>query len=278
MDFYRGRIPIIDSERDLSAGFLGEPGVIRSGYIPPAADEPPLFGDPPSDMPVFDPSEWDGIYDEQEAQQSSLEHLFLPNGIDGPAAFTNLDQNGYGDCWAYSTAHALMLARLRDKLPPVRLSPSGVAVALGRLDGGWCGLSAKYIRDNGCPVAGTGPDEYPEHSRAKLTAAALERAKKYRIAEDWYTVSREVWDQSFARAQFATCGLSNTPVPSDWNFMGHSVCTLRWVRLERGSWAPLILNSWKGWGWRGLGVIRGTGHRYAVPNNAVGVRAPSATA
>lgn len=281
MDFYKGRIPIIDSDRDLNAGFLGEPGVIRNvatGMVPPDPNEPPLFGDPPSNMETIPESDWDAIYDEQEALQSSLEHMYLPQGIDGPAAFTNLDQNGFSDCWAFSTGHAIMFARLRDRLPHVRLNPSGIAVALNRLDGGWCGASAKYAKDNGCPVEGNGPDEYPLHKRVQLSQAALARAKNYRIAEDWYNVTREIWDQQFSRAQYATALLSNCPVPSDWNFMSHSVCGIRWVRIERGSWAPLINNSWKLWGWRGLGVIRGSNHRYAVPNNSVGVRVANVAA
>lgn len=278
MDFFRGKIPIIDSDRDLNSGFLGEPGVIRGGMVPPDPNEPPVFGDPPASLQTIAESDWDAIYDEQERLQSSLEHMFLPQGLDGPAAFVNLDQNGFGDCWAFSTGHAIMMTRVRDKLPLVRLNPSGIAMALNRLDGGWCGASAKWAKDNGCPVEGNGPDEYPLHRRAQLSQATLARAKQYRIAEDWYNVSRDIWDQSFSRAQFATCGLSNIPVPSDWNFMAHSVLTLRWVRIERGSWAPLILNSWKGWGWRGLGVIRGSNSRYTVPNNSVGVRTSAVSA
>ena len=275
LDVYKGRIPIVESARDLNAAFLGEPGVIRGGMVPPDPTEPPVFGDPPSDMKTLDPSDWDAVYDEQEALQSSLEHLFLPKGIDGPAAFVNLDQNGFGDCWLFSVAHALMLARLRDRLPHVRLNPSSAAVQLGRLDGGWCGLGAKWATENGFTVEGTGPDEYPPHRRVRPSAAALARARNYAAAETWYNAAREAWDQKLSRVQLATTGLTNCPTPSDFNWMSHSVCMVRWVRIERGSWGPLILNSWKGWGWRGLGVIRGTD---AVANNAVGVRAPSASA
>jgi hypothetical protein len=38
--------------------------------------------------------------------------------------------------------------------------------------------------------------------------------------------------------------------------MAHSMCQIRWVRTEANSWWPLIINSWKGWGYYGLGVLR----------------------
>jgi len=47
------------------------------------------------------------------------------------------------------------------------------------------------------------------------------------------------------------------------------VCQVRWVRIERGSWGPLILNSWKGWGRHGLAVLRG---RQAVADGAIAIR------
>lgn len=182
------------------------------------------------------------------------------------------------NCWGYSTGHAIMLDRLRRNLSPVRLNPHSMASIIkgGRDEGGWCGLSGQFARTNGCAVEGTGPGEWPLHSRSLRydTPALRAEMKKYRVTEDWYDMARDVWDQKMNRAQLATCGLTGIPAPSDFNWWGHSVCQVRWVRIERGSWGPLILNSWKGWGRFGLAVLRGN---QATANGAIGVLATTAS-
>ena len=81
---------------------------------------------------------------------------------------------------------------------------------------------------------------------------------KYVVQEEWTDMTRQVYDQNLTMAQVATCGFNNIPGPRDYNWWSHSVCGIRWVRIERNSWGQLILNSWKGWGRYGLGVIRGS--------------------
>lgn len=273
MDFYQGSIPVIDT--DTAAGQLAlRPAGARYGLVPRdfAADPPGMLADP-SGLQVIDRSEWDARYDEQEATESSLEHIFLRGGR---PAFVNLDQNGDGHCWAYSGGHAVMLCRLRDNLPLVRINPHFVATYLRRFDGGWCGAGATVYREVGCPAQGNGPDEWPLHNNnpALLTAGRLAAAAKHKATEDWYDLGRQVWDQRLTAAQLATCGFSNIPAPSDFNWWGHSVCQVRWVRIERGSWGPLILNSWAGWGRFGLAVLRGS---QATADGAVAIRATTPT-
>lgn len=268
MDFYHGNIPII--EADANSVELRPEGV-GYGYVPRDFTEYPrdVFGAPPSEMELIPESEWDARYDEQEATESSLEHIFLRGGR---PAFVNLDQNGDGDCWAYSTAHAWMLAHLRDYGWTPRLNPHFIASYLQRYNGGWCGASAKVLSEVGCVAEGTNPDQWPLHlhdgSRARRPEV-LEAASANKSLEEWRDLTRDIWDQSMTRRQLATCGFLNTPAPSDFNWWGHSTCQVRWVRVERGSWGPLILNSWLNWGRFGLAVLRGS---QATANGAVAIR------
>lgn len=257
-DLYKGTIPIYDPDIDEAAL---HPDGVTYGLVPRDYSQDPetLFA-PPSDMTLIPESEWDARFDEQERLKSSLEHIYL-SGPNGQPRFVCLEQNGHGYCWAYSTGHAIMLDRLRRNLPLVRLNPHATAAIIkrGRDEGGWCGLSAKFGREHGYAVEGTGPGQWPLHSRDLRFDTPQLRAEmaKYKIDEDWVDLTRQVYDQNLTRAQIATCGFLNIPGPRDYQWWGHSVCGVRWVRIERGSWGQLILNSWKGWGRYGLGVLRG---------------------
>jgi hypothetical protein len=271
MDFYKGDIPILDA--GMVPGVTNDlfPAGAKFGLVQRDFVEYPrtAFGAPPSEMELIDPSEWDARFDEQEATESALEHIFLR---DGQPAFVNLDQNGDGDCWAYSTAHAWMLAHLRDYGWTPRLNPHFIASYLRRFDGGWCGASAKVLSEVGCVTEGTNPDQWPLHlhdgNRARQPEV-LAAASANKSGEEWRDLTRDIWDQSMTARQLATCGFLNVPAPSDFNWWGHWVCQVRWVRVERGSWGPLILNSWKGWGRFGLAVLRGS---QATANGAVAIR------
>jgi hypothetical protein len=258
MDYYKGTIPILDDAPDAMA--LAHPGTGEAyGAVPrDYAVQPETVGDDPSGLKIIDPSEWDARYDEQEAQQSSLEHLYLRGG---KPAFENLDQNGHGYCWAYSTAQATILNRLRDNQPHVRLNPHSVAAIIkkGRDEGGWCGLSAQFFREHGCAEEGNGPGQWPLHSRnLKLdTSECRAQMARHKNEEYWIDLTKSVYDQTLSVKALATCLFQNNACAIDLAAWGHSVCALRWVRVERGVFRPLILNSWKGWGRFGLAVLSG---------------------
>lgn len=166
------------------------------------------------------------------------------------------------NCWAYSTGHCTMLARLRDNMPMVRLNPHSVASIIkgGRDEGGWCGLSAKFLRENGIAPEGDGPGEWPLFSRriSLDTPAMRTSMARFKTTEDWVDLTQPVYDQTLSRGQIGTALLSNQPTALDFAWWGHSVCGVRVVQVEPGSFGWLILNSWKGWGRSGLGVIQGS--------------------
>lgn len=272
MDFYKSDIPIIDTDSPSTVQGMIDLAAVNGygrGYVPRDYDEfPETFMASASEMKTYEPSEWDALYDEQEAQQSSLEHIFLRGGV---PAFVNLDQNRDGDCWAYSTGHAKMFADLRDFGSCKRLNPHFIATYLKRFDGGWCGASAKVLAEVGCLEEGNGPDQWPlwSHDTGLLNNTRMVAATANRSTEEWRDLTKKVYDQTMTTRQIATCGFQNVPVPQDFNHMSHSVCGIRWVRIERSSWGPLLMNSWKNWGRHGLFVLRGS---KAIADGAVGIR------
>lgn len=274
MDYYHGNIPIIESDQPPTA--LSHPanvgfGCVRRDY---SVDPPTMFASP-DEMQIVPPSEWDARFDEQEEMESSLEHIYL-SGPGGTPAFKHLDQNGHGYCWAYSTGHAMMLDRLKQGLSTVRLNPHATACIIkrGRDEGGWCGLSAQWARDNGYAVEGFGQGQWPLHGMSlKYDTPALRTSMAHhRVTEDWVDLTTQVYNRSLTTQQLATCGFNNIPAPSDFYWWSHSVCQVRWVRIERGSWGPLILNSWPDWGYFGTAVLRGN---QGIANGAIAIRATS---
>ncbi len=277
VEFYKGSIPIIDTE----APDINENEMLFSQKFAYGCIErnyslfPERMFDPPSKMVLIPETEWDARYDEQEEQKSSLEHIYLSRG--GKPIWENLLQGMDGYCWAYSTGHSVMIDRAARNLPYVRLNPHSVAAIIkgGVNDGGWCGESADFFTKVGCAVEGTAPGQWPLQSRNLKfdTARCRGEMKKYRIDEQWVDLTKRVWDRNMTMAQVATSGFNNLPGPGDYHWWGHSVCRLRWVRVERGSWGQLILNSWPNWGRFGLAVLRGN---KAICNGALAIRSTTA--
>jgi len=249
-------IPILDEHVKIDDLFLdGEITPVRMGhetdqYVPDMMAAP-------SGMKVYSESELDALYDEQERTESSLEHLYLREWT-GPC----LDQNGHGYCWSYSTGSALMMRRLALHLPFVRLNPHSVASIIkgGRDEGGWCGLSLAKYREIGCAEEGNGEGQWPVHSRKNSLfndPDVKASMAKYIVTDDWYDLGKPAYSQQLKDSQRWTCMFNNCPVPTDRNIWSHSTCGLRLVRIEKGSYGWLDLNSWRGWGRRGLVVLRG---------------------
>jgi hypothetical protein len=275
-DKYRGVIPIVDRRGGIPPGFRDAAEEYRTGAEPRDYDEfPDEMMTSPSEMTLIPRTEWDARFDEENETGSSLEHRFLGPNLNQPE-FVNLDQGPIGYCWAASTAHAMMMKRLASNLPVARLSLHSVAAIIknGRDEGGWCGLSAKYIRENGIAVEGNGPGQWPALSRnvRNATPEVREAMRRHTITEDWYDMGRREWEQSMTIDQIATQLMNINPVAADFDWWGHSVCLLRLVRIERGSWGWLMLNSWRGWGHHGLAVIRESEMK---PMGAVAIRQTS---
>lgn len=253
--------PLIDDSTPADELFPAQYG---RGLVPRdfGVDPVTMFA-PPDQMPLVPRSEWDARIDEQERQESSLEHLYLRAG------WPHLDQGQFPLCWAHSVAHTALVSRTAANAPYVPLSAFGLAMTANgfRNSGGWCGLSAKQARDGGIPLQA----DFPQGSisRDHDTPTMRANAAAFKVTEDWVDLTRTVYDQNLTFDQVASCLLGNIPVALDYSWWAHSICGLRLVRVEAGSYGIKILNSWRGWGDRGMGVLRG---QKAVPDGAVATR------
>lgn len=258
---------IIDDETSTDILFPSEMG---RGYEPRdfLAHPPSMFA-PPSEMPLIEENEWDARIEEQEATKSSLEHLRL-RGNAGKMV-PSLNQGPIGYCWGHSVTHTIMLQRMMANAPYIPLSAFSLCsiIKKGRDEGGWCGLAAEFARTIGVAPQSKWAQGNRRYKELDTPAMRAEMGK-FRITEDWVDLSRPVYYQNLTFKQVASCLLMNIPCAVDFNWWGHSVCALRLVRVEAGSYGLKIWNSWAdSWGDRGMGILRGS---KALPNGAVATR------
>lgn len=240
------------------------------GYEPrDFSESPPAMFAPPSDIPVMSMSEIEERIKEQDDKESSLSHLWQYEEQKSNRLL-HLNQGSEGYCWSYSTHHTIMAKYLAQNQPCPRLSAHAVACKIMnfRNRGGWCGLSAEFIRENGCLTI----EEWPERSMSRQydNPTNWEKAKKRRITEDFVDLSApHYYFQRLTFQQVLTCLVLNQPCALDFDWWVHSVAGLRAVIIERGSLGIEIVNSWPRWGDKGRAVLRG---ERAYPNSAICTR------
>lgn len=228
---------------------------------------------PPSEMPLIPRSEWSARIKEKVARKSQLSDI--RNRMMFGSRAPSLDQNGQGFCWAYSTTMVVMLLRGVMNQPYIRLSGHAVGCKVKGFkdEGGWCGLSAKFHREVGCPSVDVWPEK--SMSRANDRPETWANGALHKVTEDWIDLTKQEWDQTLKFEQVASCLLSGVPCAVDFNWWGHSVCALDLVEVEANSFGLRIINSWTdGWGEAGTGVLQGS---RAIPDGAVALRVTGAS-
>jgi len=248
---------------------LNPPG-FGHGYDPlqKAANPMPMLA-PPDQIKLIPRGEWSERIKERKKQKATGRDMKAR--MNGGKKHVSLDQNGQGYCWGYSNTHVAMYCNAQANKPYKRLSAHAVCCVIKgfRDEGGWCGLSAKFIRERGIPSV----DKWPEKSmsRSHDTAATWEDARANVVTEDWVDLTRAVYDQSMTFDMVASVLLSGGGfVAVDFNWWAHSVCAIDVVEVEPGSFGLDIQNSWTdGWGEDGCGVLRGA---RAIPDGAVCTR------
>ena len=223
---------------------------------------------PPSAIPMIAESEWIPRIRDRKKYKSGLidvRNRCGPNGGRMPSK----DQNGQGYCWAYSVTRTCEMVRAAMGQPYTPLSAHSVACKVKgfRDEGGWCGLSAQFIRANGIVPESLWPAK--SMSRQYDTSANWEEAKKFRIIEDFVDLASPVYDQNLTFAQVVSCLLQNIPCAVDFSWWAHSVCAIDVDEID-GQVCPLINNSWTdSWGTNGVGAIQGN---KKIPDGALATR------
>jgi hypothetical protein len=251
-NFQQALSPIIDGERKghgcIPRDFMRCP----VGYLPCAK---------PFDLPLIPESEWQERLDAQiaaKAQLSNVRNTGGPNN--GP--IPSRDQDGKGYCWAHSSTSAALIIRALMGEPYADLSAFAVACAIKNFqdEGGWGSESLEFIAERGIPTSQFWPQQ--SMSRSNDNPATWENAKLHRFTE-WMDL-----DPAQMKAQLVTCLLLGLPVVSDFDWWGHSVCTIDLVSLN--PFRTRIWNSWgDAWSENGTGILEG---RKAIPDAALAAR------
>jgi hypothetical protein len=241
------------------------------GAVPRDYDiQPEEFFAPPGEMPLIPKSEWSDRIKEQEKHKSRISDVLLRAGV--PA--TNQKSDGY--CWSYSSSGCVIALRALSGQSYLKLNPHAPAAIIkrGANQGGWCGLSAAWLREHGIPTE----EFWPANSRSLShdTPEMRANAALHKVTEDWFDLARPLHGQKLTFEQVATCLLNNVPVALDFNHWSHSVMGSDLVEVEPGDFGIRIRNSWgDGWGEKGFGIMRG---RKALPDGAIGIRVTGGTA
>lgn len=221
--------------------------------------------DPPNQLALIPRSEWSARIKEGNETKSFISHVLLRHRI------PSLDQGPNGYCWGHSTVGCVQAVRALQNQPYIPLSAYAVCATIKRgvNEGGWCGLSAKFLRERGVPSQELWPQgdrNYRKYDRPEVWA----NAGLHKVTEEWVDLARDVYEQNLTFDAVMTCLLNRVPVAGDFNWWAHSVLLCDPVEVEPGSFGIRLRNSWgDGWGEQGFGVLRG---QRAVTDGALAIR------
>ena len=188
--------------------------------------------------------EWQARIEELEQSKSQLSDLIRYEKLEP------LNQGSTNYCWANAPVACMMIRRLSQNQPTVRLSPASVAAPIKnfRNVGGWGSDAIKYIQRNGiAPV-----DKWPANAieRQFQTDATRQAALRYRVRE-WVECKPRNLDQAVSLL------LRGIPLAAGFNWWGHEVTLVDAIWLD-GEVAIRFWNSWgSSWGQGGFGILRG---------------------
>ena len=211
---------------------------------------PQGYNSRPFDMPIIPRSEWADRWHEKEKEKASLSHIRAKHNI------PSTDQGQTNYCWAHSSTSGVMLQRVNAGQPHVNLSATSIATKIKnfRNVGGWGAESLEYIATHGICTLDDWPQGPAGIRRDMDTPIVWEKAKRFKVTE-WMDLEPRNIDQ------LVTCLLLNIPVTSDFNWWGHSVCSIWFSFTDWTNLRGFENEIWNSWGDRlgdkGQGMLQG---------------------
>lgn len=206
--------------------------------------------------------EWPELIKRKEKAEASLGHLWRY------AKLEILDQQQTNYCWMFGVIAAYHIARAKNNLPKIILSPASCAAKIKnfRNVGGWGGEAIEGINVHGACDSKYWPQAAID--RQYDTPESRENAKLHGVAE-W----DELRPQSFEELAWSLLDDFACPIGHIW--WGHLVCHIRLVQIGSNEFGTEFANSWgPDWETNGFGVMH---EEKATPDegNALRVITPS---
>ena len=164
-----------------------------------------------------------------------------------------LNQDPTNYCWCYGVAHNLMVIRLLNNEPFLRLSPYSVACIVKnfRNIGGWGSQANAQACKEGMATEQFWPMEKPgmtSQQRRSANMNAINNGREYlagsranaalKTVKEWYDLPSRSWEHKMA------CLCEPLPVASGYNRIGHERCTIAGVVLQNGGFGMVDLDSY----------------------------------
>jgi len=229
-------------------------GLIERNY----QECPVGYNSRPFNLPLLTKAQQAEFLAAKKASKSSLRELRRTYLAGKPIPSTNQEQTNY--CWSYSSVSAVMLLRAKQGEPHEQLSGAANAAKIKNFKnvGGWGSQSLERSASFGVPNIAHWAEGTAGLNRHWDSPQTWENAAKHKVVE-WMDLEPRNVDQ------LVTCLLLDIPVVSDFNWWGHSVCSMEVIQLN--PLRTMIWNSWGDrWGDLGEGILEGS---KAIPDGMI---------